>query len=158
MSLELEKEEVEVGKVVKGKIVGFSKSRINNFYTGAFVLLPDDSTGRVDISEVKEGFVKDIKDHLQENQEVKVKVLSIDEGRTKIRLSIKKAITSSTESPTLHRNNFNGSRSGKGFERKSYNNESLSFEDKLAKFMKDSDEKLHDLKKSFESKRGSGRK
>ena len=33
--------------------------------------------------------------------------------------------------------------------------ENISFEDRLAKFMKDSDEKLHDLKRSFESKRGS---
>ncbi len=49
----------------------------------------------VHISEIANSFVKDVKDYLTENQEVKVKVLNIGEDG-KIGLSIKKA-TENTE-------------------------------------------------------------
>lgn len=130
---------VEVGNIVEGKVAG-----ITNF--GAFIQLPEGKTGLVHISEIAEEYVKDIKNHLKENQEVKVKVLSMENG--KISLSIKKAIDRKT-----------APRSGRppveiNWDRNS--SEGLSFEDRLSKFMKDSDEKMHDLKKSFESKRGGG--
>lgn len=130
---------VEVGSIVDGKVAG-----ITNF--GAFVQLPEGITGLVHISEIAEEYVKDIKNHLQENQEVKVKVLSMDNG--KISLSIKKAIDRKT-APRTGRPpvDMDWGRGG---------SEGLSFEDRLAKYMKDSDDRMHDLKKSFESKRGSG--
>lgn len=131
---------VEVGNVVEGKVAG-----ITNF--GAFIQLPGGKTGLVHISEIAEEYVKDIKAHLKENQSVKVRVLSVD-NNGKISLSIKKAFDRTTAPRTCRAPleidwNRNGS-------------DSLSFEDRIAKFMKDSDEKMHDLKKSFESKRGSG--
>ena len=49
---------VEVGSKVQGKVTG-----ITNF--GAFVELPDGSTGLVHISEVADSYVKDINDHLK---------------------------------------------------------------------------------------------
>ncbi len=130
---------VEVGNIVEGKVAG-----ITNF--GAFIQLPEGKTGLVHISEIAEEYVKDIKNHLQENQEVKVRVLSMDNG--KIGLSIKKAIDPKT-APRTGRPpvEMDWGRGG---------SEGLSFEDRLAKYMKDSDERMHDLKKSFESKRGSG--
>lgn len=130
---------VEVGNIVEGTVAG-----ITNF--GAFIQLPDGKTGLVHISEVAEEYVKDIKAHLKENQSVKVRVLSMENG--KISLSIKKAMERKTNTrsmrPPLEIDWNRGSA------------DALSFEDRLAKFMKDSDEKMHDLKKSFESKRGSG--
>lgn len=131
---------VEVGKVVEGKVSG-----ITNF--GAFIQLPDGKTGLVHISEVAEEYVKDINAHLKENQVVKVKVTSVDTNG-KISLSIKKA---QEPKPRVRSNrpidvDWNRSNS----------DNNLSFEERLSKFMKDSDEKLHDLKKNFESKRGSG--
>lgn len=129
---------VEVGKVVEGKVSG-----ITNF--GAFIQLPGGKTGLVHISEVAEEYVKDINAHLKENQAVKVKVISVD-NNGKISLSIKKAID---------RPRFRSSRPADiDWNRGSSDN--LSFEERLSKFMKDSDEKMHDLKKNFESKRGSG--
>lgn len=130
---------VEVGSIVEGKVSG-----ITNF--GAFIQLPDGKTGLVHISEIAEEYVKDIKNHLQENQEVKVKVLSMDNG--KISLSIKKAIDRSAAPKTP--------RPPAEIDWGRNSSDSLSFEDRLAKFMKDSEERIHDLKKSFESKRGSG--
>ena len=131
---------VEVGNIVEGKVSG-----ITNF--GAFIQLPEGKTGLVHISEIAEEYVKDIKNHLQENQSVKVRVLSVD-NNGKISLSIKKAIdrkaASRANRPPVE---IDWNRSA---------GEGLSFEDRLARFMKDSDEKMHDLKKSFESKRGSG--
>jgi len=130
---------VEVGKVVEGKVTG-----ITNF--GAFIQLPDGKTGLVHISEVADEYVKDIKAHLKENQSVKVKVISVD-SNGKISLSIKKALDRKPQTrPNVPaelewgRNNY----------------ENMSFEERLAKFLKDSDEKMLDLKRNFESKRGSG--
>lgn len=130
---------VEVGKIVEGKVSG-----ITNF--GAFVQLSNGQTGLVHISEVAEEYVKDIKAHLNENQVVKVKIISVDKNG-KISLSIKKACD---PKPVV--------RSSKPAEvdLKSGSPRNLSFEELMSKFMKDSDEKLHDLKKNFESKRGGG--
>lgn len=55
---------------------------------GAFILLPDGSTGMVHISEVAHTYVNDIHDHLSEGQSVKVMVIGKENG--KINLSIKR--------------------------------------------------------------------
>ncbi|HEY9062061.1 MAG TPA: S1 domain-containing RNA-binding protein [Pseudobacteroides sp.] len=130
---------VEVGKIVEGKVSG-----ITSF--GAFIQLPEGKTGLVHISEVAEEYVKDIRSHLKENQVVKVKIISVDKNG-KISLSIKKAQESNTNHRTVKPVDIDWNRNS---------TDNLSFEERLAKFMKDSDEKLHDLKKNFESKRGSG--
>ena len=130
---------VEVGNIVEGTVAG-----ITNF--GAFIQLPDGKTGLVHISEAAEEYVKDIKAHLKENQSVKVRVLSMENG--KISLSIKKAMERKTNTRSM--------RPPLEIDWSKSQADALSFEDRLAKFMKDSDEKMHDLKKSFESKRGSG--
>ena len=80
---------VEIGEILDGKVTG-----ITNF--GAFVELPDKSTGMVHISEVANTYIKDIHEKLSENQEVKVKVIDINE-KGKIALSIKKAIMEELE-------------------------------------------------------------
>jgi len=65
---------IEVGEKVAGKVSG-----ITNF--GAFIDLGDHKTGLVHISEVSDGFVKDIHDVLSIGDEVTVKVLNIgDDG------------------------------------------------------------------------------
>ncbi len=129
---------VEVGKIVEGKVSG-----ITGF--GAFIELPDGKTGLVHISEIAEHYVRDIKDYLKENQTVQVKVLSMDPSG-KISLSIKRARQSKPASSTRPEE-IDWSRG---------NTENLSFEDRLSKFLKDSEDRLHDLKKNFESKRGGG--
>ena len=132
---------VEVGNIVEGKVSG-----ITSF--GAFILLPNGKTGLVHISEVAEEYVKDINTHLKESQQVKVKVLSVD-NNGKISLSIKKAQAPKPYTKSSRPADVDW---GRG------NSESLSFEERLSKFLKDSDEKMHDLKKNFESKRGGGYK
>ncbi|EUJ32400.1 general stress protein 13 [Listeria floridensis FSL S10-1187] len=72
----------QVGDVVTGKVAG-----IQGY--GAFVALDDKTQGLVHISEITHGFVKDIHDFLEVGQEVKVKVLEIDEEGQKISLSMR---------------------------------------------------------------------
>lgn len=72
---------IEVGSKLQGKVTG-----ITNF--GAFVELPQGSTGLVHISEVADNYVKDINDHLKVGDTVEVKVINVKDG--KIGLSIKK--------------------------------------------------------------------
>lgn len=72
-----------------GDIVDGVVTKVTKF--GAFVDLGEGKSGLVHISEIADTFVKNISDHISEGDEVKVKVLSIDE-KGKIALSIKDAI------------------------------------------------------------------
>ena len=73
---------LEVGSIVEGRVTGITKF-------GAFVALPGGKSGLVHISEVANSFVSDVHEHVQIGQTVKVRVLSVsDEG--KINLSIKR--------------------------------------------------------------------
>lgn len=118
---------IEVGSIVEGKVTG-----ITNF--GAFVELPNGKTGLVHISEVADAYVKDIRDYLQENETVEVKVINI--RGDKIGLSIKQV---------------NG---GNGSSRVNRRISRQEFENRLARFLKESDERQQDLRKSLDSKRG----
>src|SRR5690625_2217032 len=71
-----------VSQVIEGKVTGIQPY-------GAFVALDDETQGLVHISEVTHGYVKDINDHLEVGENVKVKILNIDEKNNKISLSIR---------------------------------------------------------------------
>lgn len=73
--------ELTVGTVLDGKV-----KSITNY--GAFISLPENKTGLVHISEVANTYVSDIRQHLTENQEVKVMVIGTEGG--KVNLSIKR--------------------------------------------------------------------
>ncbi|MED3563234.1 S1 domain-containing post-transcriptional regulator GSP13 [Bacillus xiapuensis] len=73
---------IETGSIITGKVTGIQPY-------GAFVALGENTQGLVHISEITHGYVKDINDHLKVGDEVKVKVLSVDEGAGKIGLSIR---------------------------------------------------------------------
>ncbi len=141
---------IEVGSVVEGVVTG-----ITNF--GAFIELPEGKTGLVHISEVADEYVKDVHDFLSERDKVKVKVLHVD-ARGKIGLSIKQAQDRKPEAagpaprlfraPRMDRGSRDSKRGGGRF------GDRGSFEDKLSKFMKDSDERMADLRRKTDSKRG----
>ena len=73
--------EFTVGTILEGKV-----KSITNF--GAFVALPENKTGMIHISEVANAYVSDIRQHLTEDQEVKVMIIGNENG--KINLSIKR--------------------------------------------------------------------
>lgn len=70
------------GDVVTGKVAGIQPY-------GAFIALDKDTQGLVHISEITYGFVKDVSEYLTVGEEVKVKVLDIDEEAGKISLSVR---------------------------------------------------------------------
>ncbi|WP_042353856.1 S1 domain-containing post-transcriptional regulator GSP13 [Bacillus rubiinfantis] len=73
---------IEIGSIITGKVTGIQPY-------GAFVAIDENTQGLVHISEITHGYVRDIHDHLKVGDEVKVKVLSVDEEAGKIGLSIK---------------------------------------------------------------------
>lgn len=135
--------QVEVGAVLEGKVTGITKF-------GAFVDLGDGKTGMVHISEVAATYVKEIRDFLQEGQDIKVKVMTIGEDG-KISLSIKKAAAPAPRAP--RQPVTSPGRPGE-FEWKPARNEASSFEDMMSRFKQTSDEKMSDLKRSLDSKHG----
>lgn len=125
---------LELGSIVSGKVTGITKF-------GAFVALDGESgvTGLVHISEVSHSYVNDIAEHLQVGQEVKVKVMSVGDGG-RVSLSIKKA----TEPPPRENTQRPPRREGGGgFSRQPQKPaEPETFEDRLSKFMQDSNKNL----------------
>jgi len=61
---------VEVGSKYQGKVTGIT-------HFGAFVELPGGETGMVHISEISDDYVKDIRDFLNVNDIVTVKVMNV---------------------------------------------------------------------------------
>lgn len=115
---------IVVGSKLEGKVTG-----ITNF--GAFVELPGGITGLVHISEIADSYVKDVNEYLKINDMVTVKVINVEKSG-KIGLSIKQAV-----------------------DRPSHRGGSVkSFEDKLNRFLKDSEDRLASLRRNTESKRG----
>lgn len=130
---------IEVGSKLEGKVTG-----ITNF--GAFVQLPTGATGLVHISEVADNYVKDINDHLKVGEMVEVKVMNV-EADGKIGLSIRKAKPQPEGAPSRPSRPRPNNRS---FDRAPKE----TFETKMAKFLKDSEDNLSTLKRATESKRG----
>lgn len=75
--------EPEIGRIYEGKV-----ARIVDF--GAFVTFMPGQDGLVHISQIADERVNKVTDYLQEGQEVRVKVLDID-NRGRVKLSIKEA-------------------------------------------------------------------
>jgi len=154
--------QIEEGQILKGKVTGITKF-------GAFVELEGGVSGLVHISEVSLDYVNDINDHLKINDIVEVKVLPSDK-KGKIGLSIKQALKDKMPQGSSERKPFKKREARR--ERPAppdfsappvefsfgSSGEELSFEDKLNKFKQASDERMHDIKRSFESKRGTSRR
>ncbi|MDU2373661.1 MAG: S1 RNA-binding domain-containing protein [Peptoniphilus harei] len=112
------------GDIVEGVVTKVAKF-------GAFVDLEDGKSGLVHISEIADTFVKDINNHIAEGDEVKVKVLSIDE-KGKIALSIKDAVEKKEEPKD--------------------EKVDQKFEDLLSTFLKESNTKLDEARARYNQK------
>ncbi len=120
--------ELTVGTILEGKVKSITKF-------GAFILLPENRTGMVHISEVAPTFVSDIRAHLTEGQTVRVKVIGIDEAG-KISLSVKRA----AEQQEVRKPKTDRPRPAAP--RPQTPKAPLTFEEKLKQFMSDSDSKI----------------
>ncbi|NLJ71804.1 MAG: S1 RNA-binding domain-containing protein [Syntrophomonadaceae bacterium] len=136
------------GEVIEGKVQGITKF-------GAFIELEGGVVGLVHISEIADTYVKDVKDFINEGDSVKVKVLNV--AGKKIGLSIKQAATPIAPKPqprpsnpvnrnvTSHASDYSRG-SGKS-------NTPVSLDDKIAKFLKESDERMQPLKNRIEPRK-----
>ena len=170
--------EFGVGSILDGKVTGITKF-------GAFVSLPEGRSGLVHISEIAYSYVSEVSEHLKEGQEVKVKVIGIDQAN-RINLSIKQVTPPPQRAPRPSYNNNNGgaprqertgggrpfqnnnNSNGGGYNNSSNNNarpmgfvrqapkEPTDFEDKLKQFMQSSDSKLSELR--YLEKKGNNRR
>ena len=138
--------DLAVGAIVEGKVTGITKF-------GAFVALPEGKSGMVHISEVASTFVNDIKDFLQEGQQVKVKIINIDQAG-RINLSIKKAQPQEPRQPRFQRSSAPRGR----VQQEPKDPSTMSFEDKLKAFMSDSESRQADVRHATDRKNGSRRR
>lgn len=147
--------ELAVGAILEGKVTGITKF-------GAFVSLPGNRTGMVHISEIAHAYVSDINEYLTVGQDVKVKVIAMEQG--KINLSIKKTQEPPARSgrgprgdsrDNRDRGGDRGQRNGgrnssdqrpRNSARSSGPKEPQSFDDMLKQFMADSDSKISSIK------------
>ena len=136
--------ELAVGEVYEGKVTGITKF-------GAFVLLPNGKSGLVHISEVANAFVSDVHDHVQIGQTVKVKVLSVSE-EGKINLSIKRVQEAEAPARPTAESRPRRPAAAPGAEARSrepvpqaqQTSGNQDFEDRLKKFMQESDSRIAD--------------
>ncbi|MGN0545822.1 MAG: S1 RNA-binding domain-containing protein [Acutalibacteraceae bacterium] len=143
--------QIEEGAIVSGKVTG-----VTDF--GAFVEIEGGKTGMIHISEVASNYIKDIKEYISVGQEVKTKVISVSPDG-KISLSIRKLNEQPKEQrpqkPRAERRPapkvWNGQKTSAPPA-----GEKQSFEDMMARFKQVSDEKMTDLKRASDSKRGGG--
>lgn len=143
--------QLEIGKIYTGKVKGIAQY-------GAFVDIEGGGSGMVHISEIANTFVSDIHEHLTEGQEVKVKVIGVNDAG-KVSLSIKKA---SDEPAPAEKKPF------KKHDRKPKPNiwepkktvpqSEMTFEDMMSHFKQSSEERIGDLKRSTDRKNGTRRK
>jgi S1 RNA binding domain protein len=119
----------EIGAIVPGTVV-----RIAPY--GAFIRLESGETGLVHISEIDRNYVRSVEEHLRLDDAVTVKVVGMkDDG--KIDLSIKQAAPDwQPEAPRRRASR------------------DPEFEQKLKRFMRSSEERLVDVKRQREARRG----
>lgn len=137
---------VTLDSIVEGKV-----TRITAF--GAFVDLGGCS-GLIHISEIADAYVRDVNEYLHVGDIVKVKVVSV-EPPGKIGLSLKQAQEKPAE-PARPRpaERARQAERPRPAQPEQPQTEASIFEDKLARFMKDSNEKLVALKRHQEGRKG----
>lgn len=140
-----------VGSIVAGKVV-----KVMNY--GAFVDLEGGGSGMIHISEVANTYVKDIADYLKVGDEVTVKVIGVSDVG-KVSLSIKETMDKGPQqSQGARREAGKPKRSaprtwnGRGPQPPSTGD---PFEDMMNRYKRSSDDKMSDLKKVMDTRRGS---
>lgn len=151
--------QVQVGEILEGKVTGVKKF-------GAFVLLPGGTTGMVHISEVSNEYIQELADVLSEGQQVKVKVMNIAPDG-KVALSIKRTLDAPAPQRQRHDRSERPERSersprtrdtGRVWQPKAApaQNGGMSFEDMMSRFKSQSEERISDLRRVTEARRGGG--
>lgn len=124
--------QTEIGSVIKGKV-----TKVTAF--GVFVAFGDKS-GMIHISQLSNKFVRDINEFARVGDEIEAVVTGID-SQGRIALSKKQLDESGKAPPAVRRDDTQ-----------------MDFEEMMSRFKTESDEKMHELKKGIEAKRGTSGK
>ena len=146
--------QIEVGAILDGTVSSIAKF-------GAFVNLPERRSGLVHISEIASEYVADVNDFLQVGQAVKVKILAITpEG--KINLSIKRAVSEPPKSEARPRRQEQPPMPSQVYVRPTpvatETSGNQDFEDRLKRFMQESDSRIAGNRLYSDRSRGRRRK
>lgn len=124
-----------IGSIVEGTVTGLAPF-------GAFVDLGNGVSGMVHISEVADVYVTNVGEFVNVGDRVKVKILTMDRGR--VSLSIKRA--QPPRPPVAPVQEF------------ARREPSSEFEERLSRFMKDSEDRLLDVRRNRDNRRGGSRR
>lgn len=145
--------EFTVGNIYEGKVTGITAF-------GAFVMLAPGKSGMVHISEVANTYVDDINKHLTIGDNVKVKLIGVDQNG-RINLSVKKALPAEEKPNTAPPPRVETKVAepvaipdGSTLEKSADN----AFEDKLRSFMQRSESKMSDVRAQKDKRSGARRK
>ena len=139
----------EVGSIHTGKVTGITKF-------GAFVTIAPGKSGLVHISEIASSFVSDVREFLVEGQEVAVKIIGVDQSG-RMNLSIKSASQPPQDDQQPQYRQPQQQRQQQYQPKQSAAPGEPTFEDRLKRFMQDSDSKISDLRQHTD-KRGARRR
>ena len=149
--------EIKNGEIIEGKITGITKY-------GAFVKISGGEKGEINgmihISEISDGFIKDINELLKINQTVKAVVVGANDNG-KLALSLKqmqKKETPAEKNRLAEKSNIRFDNPEEYAKPVRNQETSRSFEDMMNKFKRESDEKMLDLKQIEQRKGGSPRR
>ena len=142
---------IDIGTTVEGTIVKLAEY-------GAIVRLQGGKTGLIHISEIADTFVRDVKEHFKEHDRVRVKILSIN-NKGRYELSTKNIEQPEQEAPREKKKPAErepeiinlGPDGGDEFQ---HGHAHVGFEDRLQRYMKDSQDRLLDIKRNIEGRRG----
>jgi len=137
---------VDTGQVLQGTVV-----RLLPY--GVLVRLEDGTTGLVHISEIDQNYVRDVSDYFGVNDPVTVKVLAMGD-RGKVELSVKQALAEGQSLPQRAPTEEVPREARPPADAGARREARASFEDKMGDFMRSSSERLGDLKRNIENKRG----
>ena len=68
--------------IVRGKVTGIESY-------GIFILMDDDVTGLIHISQISDSFVRNVSDYVEIGEYIQAKVIEVDEANNKLKLSLK---------------------------------------------------------------------
>ena len=157
--------DLQIGSIVTGKVTGIAKF-------GAFIEISPGQSGLVHISEIAGTYVNEVRDHLTEGQQVQVKIVGVD-GK-KINLSIKaagaEASAAGDSMPTAGTSQVFSTHRPQAARppARTYQprvqpvaaalDAEPDFEDRLKRFMKDSDSKISEIRRSSDRRNGAKRR
>ena len=148
---------IDIGSTVEGTVVKLADY-------GAIVRLQGGKTGLIHISEIADTFVRDVKDYFKEHDRVRVRVLSVN-NKGRYELSAKQVEQPVIEPTPARERRKPAERVPEainlGPEEIEYERAAglhTNFEERLTRFMRDSQERLLDLKRNMEAKRGTKRR